>query len=492
MSMSINTNVASLTAQRNSGKVQNDLSTAMNRLSSGLRINTAKDDAAGLAISERFTAQIRGLNQAARNANDAISLAQTAEGALGSVGSNLQRIRELAVQAANATNSASDRAALQAEAAQLIAEVQRVGTQTEFNGVKLLDGSFTSKVFQVGANANETITLASIVDSRTSVLGNHSLTADGSITGNVVTAASGAATNGVDAAVAGTNFTVGITVAGVTTSTTPITYAANSGADAIATAINNAASNLGITATASNSATLSAVSHAGTVTFSLGASAISASVTDVNDLSNLVSAINGVSGTTGVTATFTSSTAKNSITLSTTDGRNVDFRDYTNSGNATATVSFDGTTLTEGTAVSAIKTGTIALTSSKGAISTANANTEVFAAATNNSSFSSLAAVDISTATGATNALSVVDAALSQINGGRADLGAVQNRFSSTIANLQTISENLSASRSRIQDADFAQETAAMSRAQVLQQAATAMVAQANSLPQLVLQLLKS
>jgi Bacterial flagellin N-terminal helical region/Flagellin hook IN motif len=201
------------------------------------------------AISERFTAQIRGLNQAARNANDAISLAQTAEGALGSVGSNLQRIRELAVQAANATNSASDRAALQAEAAHLIAEVQRVGTQTEFNGVKLLDGSFTGKAFQVGANAGETITVSSIVDSRTSALGNHSLTADGSITGNVVTGASGAVTNGMDAAVAGTNFTVGVTVGGVTTSTTPITYAANSGADAIATAINSAAGNLGVTAT---------------------------------------------------------------------------------------------------------------------------------------------------------------------------------------------------------------------------------------------------
>src|SRR5438046_8699471 len=215
MSMSINTNVSSLTAQRSSGKVQDQLSTAMARLSSGLRINSAKDDAAGLAISERFTTQIRGINQATRNANDAISLAQTAEGALGSVGDNLQRIRELAVQAANATNSASDRVALQSEASQLVSEVQRVGTQTSFNGIKLLDGSFSAQAFQVGANAGETISVASIVDARTSALGSHSLTADGTITGNVVTAASGAVTNGVTAAVAATAFPV-TTPAGTT------------------------------------------------------------------------------------------------------------------------------------------------------------------------------------------------------------------------------------------------------------------------------------
>jgi len=200
--MSINTNISSLTAQRNSSKVSDSLSTAMARLSSGLRINSAKDDAAGLAISERFTTQIRGLNQAARNANDAISLSQTAEGALASVGDNLQRIRELAVQSANATNSTSDRAALQAEANQLISEVQRVGTQTEFNGNKLLDGSFTSKAFQVGANAGETISVNSIVDARTTSLGSNTLSLNGSKMGAVLAtsvANAAAAINGVAA-----------------------------------------------------------------------------------------------------------------------------------------------------------------------------------------------------------------------------------------------------------------------------------------------------
>ncbi len=488
MAMSINTNISSVTAQRSSNKVQDQLSTAMSRLSSGLRINSAKDDAAGLSISERFTTQIRGLNTATRNANDAISLAQTAEGALGSVGDNLQRIRELAVQAANATNSSSDRAALQSEAAQLISEVQRVGSQTSFNGIKLLDGSFLSQAFQVGANAGETISVNSIVDARTSALGSHSLTADGTITGNVVTAASGAVTNGVTAAVAGTNFTI-TTPAGTSS---PITYAANAGADAIATAINTGGANIGVTATASNSAVLSGVSTAGTLSFTLNGQAVSAVVADQNDLSSLVSAINGVAGTTGVTATFTSTSAKNSITLSTTDGRNINLQDYASTGGATETVSFGGTTLTEGTTVSAVKTGTIALSSTKGAISTANASAQVFGSAgVNNSSFSSLAAVDLTTAANATSALSVLDASLSQINSSRADLGAIQNRFSSTISNLQTASENLAASRSRIQDADFASETANLSRAQVLQQAATAMVAQANQLPQQVLSLLR-
>jgi flagellin len=238
--------------------------------------------------------------------------------------------------------------------------------------------------------------------------------------------------------------------------------------------------------------TLSGLTSPGTISFNLNGQAVSAVVADQNDLSSLVSAINGVAGTTGISATFTSTSVKNSITLTTTDGRNINLQDFANSTAGNDSITFGGTTLTEGTAVSAVQTGTVALTSTKGAISTANASAEVFAAAgVNNSSFASLAAVDLTTAANATAGLAVVDAALSQINSGRADLGAIQNRFSSTISSLQVTSENLSASRSRIQDADFAAETAALSRAQVLQQAATAMVAQANQMPQQVLQLLK-
>src|SRR5688572_31421178 len=194
----INTNIASLNAQRNLNASQNSLAVSLQRLSSGLRINSAKDDAAGLAISDRFMAQIKGLNQAARNANDGISLAQTAEGALGEVTNNLQRIRELAVQSSNATNSSSDRTALQAEVTQLLNEVDRVANQTGFNGVKLLDGSFTGAVFQVGANAGETITLSSITDANIAALGSVS-----QATGAALTIQSSSLTGFATAIVAG-------------------------------------------------------------------------------------------------------------------------------------------------------------------------------------------------------------------------------------------------------------------------------------------------
>ncbi|MDC7708126.1 flagellin N-terminal helical domain-containing protein [Vogesella indigofera] len=485
--LTINTNVASLNSQRNLSGSQSALSTSLERLSSGLRINSAKDDAAGLAISNRMTSQIRGLDQAKRNANDGISLAQTAEGALGSVSDSLQRIRELAVQSANATNSASDRAALQSEVNQLTSEITRVGNQTQFNGKNLLDGSFQNQGFQIGASANQTITVGKIADSRSSSLGSDTLTADGSITGNVVTGS--ATVNGVTAVTSATNFTIGTVDGGTSTN---ITYAGDAGADAIATAINGAASSIGVTATASNSTTLTGLTAPGTVSFTLNGQAISANISNQSDLSSLVSAINGVSGTSGVTAEFTSTSNKGSITLSTTDGRNIGLGAFANSTAGNDSITFGGSLLTEAGTVAAIKTGTVELSSTKGAITTANASAQVFASAgVNNSTFSSVAGIDISSAAGAQSALSVLDAALGKVSSSRADLGAYQNRFNSTITNLQSTSENLSASRSRILDADFAAETAKMSRNQVLQQAGTAMLAQANQLPQQVLSLLR-
>jgi len=507
MAATINTNVQSLTAQRNLSTSQSSLATSMQRLSSGLRINSAKDDAAGLSIAERMTSQVRGLNQAARNANDGISMAQTAEGALSSITDGLQRIRELSIQAANATNSASDRAALQNEVSQRVAEISRVGSQTQFNGLNLLDGSFTAQSFQVGANANQTIDISSIGDARASALGGNVLTADGTVTGNVVTAS--ATANGVGAMVAATAFTISTTdAAGSVQTTSPITYAANAGANVIAGAINSAGAGAGVTAVASNSATLASLSAAGTVTFTLDtqknattppdgtftavSANISAVVTNQSDLSSLVSAINGQQSTTGITAEFSTAGDKSSITLKTLDGRNIGIGAFAVSGASNETVSFAGSTLTEGGTVAAVQTGTISLSSGRGAISTANATADVFAAAgTNNSSFESVAAIDISTAAGAQTALGTIDSALAQVSGSRAALGAYQNRFDSVITNLQTTSENISASRSRIQDADFAAETANLSRAQILQQAGTAMVAQANQLPQQVLKLLQ-
>jgi flagellin len=477
MPQTINTNLSSLTAQRNSSKTQNELSTAINRLSSGLRINSAKDDAAGLAITERFTAQIRGLNQAARNANDGISLAQVAEGALGSTSANLQRIRELAIQSANATNSNSDRIALQQEVAQLIAEIDRVGVQTQFNGLNLLDGTFSAQQFQVGANANQTIQVSGIASARASALGQtYGVTA----TGSTLTAATGITAAG-QFTINGTDVYAGAAIGG--------------SAKDIAAAI-NARNITGVQATAlattaAGTTTATAGATAGTATLTINGIAIGLNVTAVpaTDRANTLAAINANSAATGVIATDSGA----GITLTAVDGRNI--TSAVTLGTATNIAKQDlGLGTIAATAYSSYNlayTGTSPLViagsvNAAGTTGLANASTPAAATGT------AIAVLDISTVNGANAALASIDAALTTIAGERAKLGAIQNRFSSTIENLQTSAENQSAARSRIQDADFAAETAMLSRAQVLQQAGTAMIAQANQLPQQVLQLLRS
>lgn len=387
----INTNVASLTAQRNLSKSQNTLNTSLQRLSSGLRINSAKDDAAGLAISERMTAQINGLSQASRNANDGISLAQTAEGALGEIGTNLQRIRELSAQSANATNSAEDRAALQSEVTALIDEIDRVANQTSFNGTKLLDGSFTSKLFQVGADAGQTIGINSVVDANVDKLG---------------AAQFSGTTQSTNAVASGSAATTAGTVSGIS--------------------INNVTID--------------------TVDIEVGDTAADAQT-------KIVNAINEKSDQTGVYASL--DTAGKMTLTSVIAGQALDVTVPATSSATGLGVDFSGI-----------------------------ADTTLGAAQQMND-------IDITSFGGAQQALEIVDAALTTVNAGRADLGAIQNRFSSTISNLTTSSENLSASRSRIQDADFAVETSNLTKAQILQQAGTAMLAQAKALPQQVLSLLQ-
>jgi len=488
MSATINTNLNSLTAQRSSTKTQNDLSTAIQRLSSGLRINSAKDDAAGLAISERFTAQINGLNQASRNANDGISLAQTAEGALAASGNILQRVRELAVQSANASNSASDRQALQQEAGQLLGELDRISTTTEFNGQKLLDGTFGTQQFQVGANANQTI-VASTANLRTSVYGNNQVTAAGG--------AGAAAAWGANSTTAGT-----VAINGYLGSKT-VTITANQTAKAISDNVNAVTSSTGVTATARNDTSL-AFAATGAYSLTLQSDngtpqAISFSVTATNTadgLSAAVSAINDQSSKTGVTASLNS--AGTAVVLTNATGNDILVSDTTvaNAGNVSVqkldsagAASGAAVTLTaDTTADNAITSGYVTLDSQKSFatdVTTSNAFADV------GSTLKKVSAIDISTFGNATDALKTVDSALSYINSERAKLGALQSRFETTIDNLSTTSENLTASRSRIQDADFAAETANLSRAQVLQQAGTAMVAQANQLPQQVLTLLR-
>jgi flagellin len=499
MAQTINTNINSVIAQNNLNKSQSGLATSLERLSSGLRINSAKDDAAGLSISNRFTSQIRGLNQAVRNANDGISISQVAEGALDETTNNLQRIRELAIQSANGSNGTAERAALQSEAAARISEIDRNATTTRFGSKLLLDGSFGSQSFQVGSQANESISI-SLASARATALGINSLTADGTITGNVVGAS--ATVNGVAAATVATGFTVTSTNTTGSKTSTPIVYAANSSAAEVASAISSAGSSIGISATASNSVTLSALSADGTLTFNLvngGSSttstAISAAVTSPLDLSSVLNAVNGQTGITGITATYTNAGDKSSLTLTSATGQNIGIGAFSLTGGtstATDTVSFGGTTLTEGGTIAAVKTGTVELSSTSGSISTTNASAGVFASAgTNNSSFSSVSSIDISTAAGAQSALAVVDAAIGTISSQRGDLGAIQNRLESTITNLSNVSQNVTAARARITDADFAAETASLSKNQILQQAGISVLSQANSLPQQVLSLLK-
>ncbi len=475
MAQTINTNISSLTAQRNSSRTQNDLSTAIARLSSGLRINSAKDDAAGLAIADRMTSQIRGINQAARNANDGISLAQVAEGALGSVTGSLQRMRELSVQSANATNSTSDRLALQQEVAQLATEIDRVAAQTQFNGLHLLDGSFTAQQFQVGANAGQTITVASIASARGGTLGIYQ--------GFNLTAQSiGTASNTPQALTINVGGTGAVALGSVAVDARAQAAAINSGNIAGLLATANATSVAAGTSTAAatgpGTATYTVNGIAISITGATGASALT------SNRANAVAAINAQSAATGVTATDTGA----GVSLSAADGRNISltYGAGTFTGSAAADFGLSATAITGGTlnlAYSAPSgvSGSVVFAQA-GGLTSSNAITGTGTA---------VSAIDISTVNGANASLTAIDAALQTINGSRASLGAVQNRFSSTIENLQTTAENLSASRSRIQDADFAAETAALSRAQVLQQAGTAMVAQANQLPQMVLQLLK-
>jgi flagellin len=506
MTSTINTNIASLTAQRNLTMSQASLQTSMQRLSSGLRINSAKDDAAGLAISDRMTSQIRGLNQASRNANDGISLSQVAEGAMGSISTNLQRIRELAVQSANGTNSSSDRAALQQEVSQLKSEIARVASQTQFNGLNLLDGSFTTQMFQVGANANQTIGV-SVASALATDMGNNKVTTSLttptiatpllsagplSTAANVTTAVNGFATQ-----------TLTIAGNGAVKSTNPLvgTIAAAS-AKTIATAANAFTSETGVTAVPTNKATISGVLQPGSVQFELmGANAtpitISATVSSITDLSGIAQAINSQSGSTGVTAAADKS---GNLVLTNTTGDDIRVGNLSgaSAGLTGATiVGVDNSTpaafgaAASGTEVATVG-GSVTFNSSNGFTTSSDAyGTLIKDAASSGSALSAVATIDIGSAAGATDALLTVDAALATVSSNRAQLGAVQNRFLTTIDNLNTTSENLSASRSRIQDADFAMETANLSRTQILQQAGTAMVAQANQLPQGVLALLR-
>ncbi len=449
-----------------------------------------------------MTAQIRGVNQAIRNANDGVSVAQTAEGALAETGNILQRIRELAVQSANATNSAGDRQALQSEVNQLKTEMNRIASTTTFNGVSVLDGSYQNQSFQVGSQSGSDNTIGvSIRGGSSGDLGNHAGIAmnatvrngTGAVSVPNITLAGARATFVVDEQTLTIGSSIGIA--------NDISILDGASAQGVATAINAASGRTGVSASASTTATLSGLSADGTVSFILGtgtgSATINAAVT-TGDLSNLASSVNEFSGSTGVTATSTNGT----LTLTNGEGKDIDIDTFSHTtGSATIAVQGSaegaGVNLVDAAANSAVFVGEVKFSSANAfSASSTIANTagSVFnlgANAASSSSLSAVSSVDISSSTGAVNALDVLDQALAGVSSIRADLGAIQNRFQSTIANLSSISENVSSARSRIQDADFAAETANLTRNQIVQQAGIAMLAQANALPQNVLALLQ-
>lgn len=534
--MIINSNVSSLNTQRKLASTNVGLSTTMERLSSGLRINSAKDDAAGLAISDRMTAQINGLNQARRNANDGISVAQTAEGALQTSTDILQRVRTLAVQSANDTNSTSDRKALQAEVDQLLQEFDRVATTTQFNGLNLLNGNFSKTQFQVGANANQTITFG-INSTKTTDMSNFNTAGTVSNTlANTMLRAQTQSTSGGTATQNGfISQTLTIRSRGVEGT---VDLGANGlSAKEIATRINAAQNNTGgVTARGETYAymALGNGTQTTTVDFTLNGVSIQAYSSNAgSDVDGLVTAINDASGKTGVVAKkvdVPGSSGTYRVELFAADGSDIKINNasvstqqtgggswntsniltvqgaYDSNGTITAVgAAAAGTTATGGATLGGAAgqattvggrvffTNDVAFTVQTSASAATNGllNVSATGQVIGGAKDQPLSGISIATALGANKSLSVLDAALSRISSERAKLGALQNRFQMTVENLQTTAENLSASRSRIKDADFAEETSNLSRWQVLQQAGTAMLSQANQRPQSALQLLQ-
>jgi flagellin len=504
----IQTNVASLNAQRNLLGTSNALGTSFQRLSSGLRINSAKDDAAGLQISNSLSSQINGLAVAARNANDGISLAQTAEGALQESTNLLQRMRDLAIQSANGSNGASERAALQSEVAQLQAELNRIADTTRFGSQNLLDGSFGTQTFQVGAQSYETIAVAT-GDARATKIGSFQINFDdtpANALGNIhAPGANIAADATVNNGLAGDT----LTISGFLGKDT-VTYVANASAKSIASAINAKTGDTGVSASARTNLKLDTLNDVGTLSFSLVSDnttgvTISAAISATTDLTAIADAVNKETAQTGVFATVSADLA--SVMLTNENGNNISLQDVTHSD---ATKSIDVTVVDYnggfdansevGAAVTTVGNGTndttgmglLQFNSERSYTVTAGATADYFSVTTAvGGGLRQVAQVNVDTQAGAQDAVAVIDSAIKNIDSIRGGLGAVQNRLSSTISNLNSVRENASAARSRIRDTDYAAETAELAKNQVLQQAGLSVLAQANASSQSVLSLLQ-
>jgi flagellin len=482
MSLVLNTNLDSLIAQNSLTTSGSMLSTSLQQLSTGLRINSPADDAAGYAIVQGMTSQINGMNQAVQNANNGVSLVQTAAGALAEVTNDLQSMRSLAVESLNATNSGTDRSDLNTQFQQLLQDVDSVAANTQFNGVNLLDGSFQGATFQIGANEGQSIAVNQIANMHTNALGAYT------VTGTAPTAA--LAAGDLTLTLGSQTYNVGASVAG-----------SSDGQDAgsayaIAAAINAASS--GITAVAANSFTGTAAPTGGSATmagsFKINSVTVNVSAgqlgnTAATDAANVAQDINDVSATSGVSASVN---ASNELVLTTSDGRNIDVATITSTGTGTltgATLGLVGTGLTAGVGNLA---GTVSLSSpSAFTIGGTTPSVAGLTAETYDSISTTVASLNTSTVANSNTALTTITAALQQVATLGAQLGAYQNRFTAAATGLSTDVTNLTSARSNVQDTDYAQATSQLSQAQILQQASTAMVAQANTIPQNVLTLLQ-
>jgi flagellin len=487
MSLVLNTNINSLVAQNNLTGSQASLSQALTRLSSGLRINSAADDAAGLAIAQQFTTQVNGTNQAINNANDAVSEAQTAGGALTTIVNNLQSIRTLAVESANGSNSASDRAALDQQVQQQIAEITQIASQTTFNGASVLNGTSGTTTYQVGANVGDTIAINLAQGVGANQIGQTATAAGAAVTATALT---------------GSNLTIAVgtgTAVSIGASTTG-TAAGQSASSAFSKvqAI-NAAGVAGLTASANTTVTganpfvniVGAAAATSTYALTINGVAIYSAGTTVGLGTTLTGSavanqINLFASQTGVTASLSSTGA---LSLTAADGRDIVSTETIGAGVTSGTgaaLAASGTALTT--------KGTITLSAAQNIAIAGSASADLgFAAGGQSISLGNLtlANQNVLTTQGANNTIESVDAALATVSSFQSTLGAIQDRFTEAVGNLQSTSQNLTQSRSTIQDANFAAETANLTQSQVLEQAGISVLAQANQQPQLILKLLQ-
>jgi flagellin len=486
MALTVNTNTTSLNAQRNLSGSSESLQTSMQRLSSGMRINSAKDDAAGLQIANRLTSQINGLNVAQRNANDGISMAQTAEGAMQESANILQRMRDLSLQSANGSNSADDRAALQKEVSALQQELTRIAETTKFGGTSLLDGTFGTKQFQIGSNANETINV-SLRDMSADAIGVNEVSGISGNAGTTLSTLGDVQTVALAANMATSSQSLNI-------NGTAVSVVAGAGAAKIADAIN--AKGNGVVAEASLEVEIAGIAAASTSKLEVKKDGTAVDTYDLSTYGGDMERLAKDMQEDGYDAVYDSASSK--ITFKATDVDGIDVAAGATADTSGFTFTSNGTTKAVATAAApglSVSAELNLSSADKIGISGTNVKQILGGSLTSTGGTSTLTTVesiDISGATSskAQDAIKTIDAALAQIDAQRADLGAVQNRFGNTISNLANVEENVSAARSRIQDTDYASETAKLTKNQIMQQAGTSILAQSNQLPQAALSLL--